>query len=128
MGAIEVKYFNSFILRKTLNTAGSAPEWGGSYGDGTIATQNLPPNVKNWAIEESRIRGGYNNTSVQLGVKAYLVENEPNGSIRSNSMIYSGIFNSRTGVNDTNVFSVGEDITKSANPANGSIQRIFAEK
>jgi len=127
MGAIEVKYFNSFILRKTLNTAGSAPEWGGSYGDGTIATQNLPPNVKNWAIEESRIRGGYNNTSVQLGVKAYLVENEPNGSIRSNSMIYSGIFNSRTGVNDTNVFSVGEDITKSANPANGSIQRIFAE-
>ena len=42
-------------------------------------------------------------------------------------MIYSGIFNSRTGVNDTNVFSIGEDIVKSVNPANGSIQRLYAE-
>jgi uncharacterized protein YPO0396 len=36
-----------------------------------------------------------------------------NASIRENSLIYSGIFNSRTGVNNTNQFSVGEDITKS---------------
>ena len=42
-------------------------------------------------------------------------------------MIYSGIFNSRTGINDTNVFSVGDDIVKSVDPANGSIQRIYAE-
>ena len=42
-------------------------------------------------------------------------------------MIYSGIFNSRTGINDTNVFSVGEDITRSVDPANGSIQRLYAE-
>jgi hypothetical protein len=41
-------------------------------------------------------------------------------------MIYSGIFNSRTGINDTNVFSIGEDITKSADPANGSIQKLYA--
>jgi hypothetical protein len=33
----------------------------------------------------------------------------------------------RTGDNDTNVFSVGEDITKSADPANGSIQKLYAE-
>ncbi|MGY8867200.1 MAG: hypothetical protein ACKVJK_16510, partial [Methylophagaceae bacterium] len=42
-------------------------------------------------------------------------------------MIYSGIFNSRTGINDTNVFSVGDDIVKSVDPANGSIQKIYAE-
>jgi hypothetical protein len=42
-------------------------------------------------------------------------------------MIYSGVFNSRTGVNDTNVFSVGEDITRSVDPANGSIQKLYAE-
>ena len=28
-----------------------------------------------WYIEESRIRGGYDNTDVDLGVKAYIVEN-----------------------------------------------------
>jgi hypothetical protein len=56
------------------------------------------------------------------------VEDEPNASYRINSMIYSGIFNSRTGINRTNVFSVGEDITKSVDPANGSIQKLYAEE
>ena len=44
--------------------------------------------ASDWYIEESRIRGGYNNTSVEPGVKAYLVESEPNASFRVNSMIY----------------------------------------
>ena len=132
MGVIEVKYFNSFILRKTLNSSGELT-WNGSRGDGTYPQitnyESVPAETrdKNWFVEESRIRGGYNNTSIEFGVKAYLVENEPNAQRRSNSMIYSGIFNSRTGVNDTNVFSVGDDIVKSVNPANGSIQRIYAE-
>jgi hypothetical protein len=131
MGVIEVKYFNSFALRKTLS-ASDLPMWNGSRGDNTYNNPAIIPepsvaNDADWAIEESRIRGGYNNTSVQLGVKAYLVEDNPNASRRVNSMIYSGIFNSRTGINDTNVFSVGEDIIKSVNPANGSIQRLYAE-
>jgi hypothetical protein len=46
---------------------------------------------------------------------------------RSNALIYSGIFNSRTGINNTNQFSVGESITKSTDPANGSIQKLYAE-
>ena len=71
----------------------------------------------NWVIEEARIRGGYNNLSTDNGAKAYLVEEEPNAVRRGNSIIYSGIFNSRTGINKTNVFSVADDITKSADPA-----------
>ena len=80
-----------------------------------------------WFVEESRIRGGYNNTSVDFGVKAYLVEDEPNQLHRSSSLIHSGIFNSRTGVNQTNQFSVAEDITRTIDPANGSIQKLYAE-
>jgi len=128
MGVIEVKYFNSFILRKTLSDAApnSAPMWNGSRGDNTYP-KTAASSVYNWAVEEARITGGYNNTSVQPGVRAYLVEDNPRASLRVNSMIYSGIFNSRTGINDTNVFSVGEDIIKSVDPANGSIQRLYAE-
>tara|TARA_R100001440_G_scaffold29501_5_gene47239 strand:+ start:3412 stop:4878 length:1467 start_codon:yes stop_codon:yes gene_type:complete len=122
---IEVKYFNSFILRKTLNSSG-APVWNGSRGDGTYA-QTAVVDAKNWAVEESRIKGGFNNTSTSYGVKAYLVDDSPQGSIRFNSMIYSGIFNSRTGINDTNVFSVGTDITRSVDPSNGSIQKLYTE-
>ena len=83
--------------------------------------------TNDWILEESRIRGGYNNVSVDLGVKAYAVEDEPNQSHRFSSLIHSGVFNSRTGVNQTNQFSVAEDITRTIDPANGSIQKLYAE-
>ena len=83
--------------------------------------------ANDWYIEEARIRGGYNNTSVDFGVKAYIVEDTFKQQHRISSLIYSGIFNSRTGVNNTNQFSVGQDITRSADPANGSIQLLYAE-
>ena len=134
---IEVKYFNTFLLKKVNDydqSTGNAldPVWDGSRGipqslGGYPRTATVGADGYDWAIEESRIRGGYNNTSVSFGVKAYLVESEPNGAIRGNAMIYSGIYNSRTGINDTNVFSVGEEITKAADPANGSIQKLYAE-
>ena len=140
---LEISYFNSFWM-KTLNgnpvTSQIGPVWpyGYPYNDatnplipGTVYAQNVNPqrngvNV-NWFIEESRIRGGYNNTQTDLGVKAYIVEDEPNQQHRFNSLIYSGIYNSRTGVNNTNQFSVAKDITKSLDPANGSIQKLFSE-
>jgi len=136
MGAIiEVKYFNSFVLKKVnTNVPVEVPFWNGSpgvpadIGGYPIKTSSLGEiGSSNWAIEESRIRGGYNNTSVDYGVRAYLVEEEPNAVDRYNSLIYSGIFNGRTGVNNTNVFSVAEDITKSADPVNSSIQKLYAE-
>jgi hypothetical protein len=135
MGAIvEVKYFNSFLLKKTVDTAltPDAAAWNGSFGvpagvAGAYPVFTTVDNTHSWVIEESRIRGGYNNTNIDYGVKAYLVEDEPNSSVRFNSMIYSGIFNSRTGINNTNEFSVGTDITRSADPINGSIQKLYAE-
>ena len=133
---IEVKYFNTFLLKKVNNNS-SDPVWNGSFGipanlgvsgssTGYPVQSNLDDN-DTWVIEESRIKGGYNNTSVDFGAKAYIVEDEPIGTRRFNALIYSGIFNSRTGINNTNVFSVGEDITKALDPANGSIQKLYAE-
>jgi hypothetical protein len=85
------------------------------------------PGDNDWYVEEARIRGGYNNTSVDFGVKAYLADENLAQQHRPSSMIYSGVFNSRTGVNNTNQFSVGEDITRSVDPAQGSIQKLYAE-
>jgi hypothetical protein len=89
------------------------------------------PQVSNpdedWYIEESRIRGGYNNVSTDYGVKAYIVEENDAQTRRSNSLIYSGIFNSRTGINQTNQFSIADEITRSVDPISGSIQKLFAE-
>ena len=135
MGAvIEVKYFNSFVLKK-VGVADNNIIWDGSQGIPSNVAGGYPVvaqtpadfNINDWAIEEARIRGGYNNTSTDYGAKAYLVEEEPNAVTRFNTLIYSGIFNSRTGINNTNVFSTADDITKSADPANGSIQKLYAE-
>ena len=134
---IEVKYFNTFLLKQVNKAATEQPVWNGSFGvpgGSNGLNGGYPVNATSdtggdfqWSLEESRIRGGYNNTSTDYGAKAYIVEDEPQSSNRVNSLIYSGIFNSRTGVNKTNVFSVAEDITKSVDPANGSIQRLYAE-
>ena len=124
---IEVKYFNSFILRKTLNAStGGTAVWNGARSNNTYPKTATSSDM-NWAVEESRIRGGYNNVSSDYGAKAYIVDDNPNASVRVNSLIYSGIFNARTNINNTNVFSVGEDITKSVDPINGSIQKIYAD-
>lgn len=133
--AVEVKYFNTFILKKVFPD-GDTPVWGGSFGipttiDGVNTGWPIsdvdPSPEKEWFIEEARIRGGYNNLTVDFGVKAYIVDTSNESSIRSSSLIYSGIFNSRTGINNTNQFSSGEEITKGLDPANGSIQKLFAE-
>ena len=92
MGAvIEVKYFNSFVLKKTI--ADNQPVWNGSLGIpndlGGYKVVNDVIEPENWAIEEARIRGGYNNTSVDYGAKAYLVEEDESASFRINSLIYS---------------------------------------
>ena len=125
---VEVKYFNSFFLNKT--NVSDEPIWNGSRGVpadiGGYPVVTNTQDLNNWVVEESRIRGGYNNTSTDYGARAYLVEENKNASFRFNSIIYSGIFNSRTGVNNSNIFSVAEDITKSANPVKGSIQKLYA--
>jgi len=81
----------------------------------------------NFYIEDSRIRGGYNNTQVNLGVRAYLNEDNPLQKHRINSLIYSGPLNSLTNFNETNVFSIGESITKSVDPSYNSIQYLSAD-
>ena len=124
---IEVKYFNSFIVKKVVTSGGVAtwpgipwdptgyPSWSGSAVSGSYQ----------WYLEESRIRGGYNNTEVGYGVRAYITEENDDEIVSSNSLTYSGIYNALTDFNETNVFSIGENITKSVDPTYGSIQRIY---
>ena len=127
-------YANAAVLSISGGTSGTITlRVLNANGNSTTASYNFPGTIDltnnkgNFIIEESRIRGGYNNTQVGLGAKAYLAEEESLQENRFNSLIYSGIFNSRTGVNDTNQFSIGEDITKSAPPAHGSIQKLHAD-
>jgi len=122
---LEIKYFNTFLLKKIKTVVDADPQPIAPYAD--VPSDYSSNLASDWYIEESRIRGGYNNTSVDFGVKAYLDESDPLQQHRFNTLIYSGIYNSRTGINNTNQFSVGQDITRSLDPAQGSIQKLYAE-
>lgn len=149
---LNVKYYNSFWLKKTIYvgslpnpTAGQPDPNRGGYGSnfpglpwnptdfptfpsgaGDSENSNYDE-VENWFIEESRYQGGFNDVSTDYGAKAYLKEDNNSQEYRPNALIYSGVYNSRTGLNDTNVFSVGEAITRAVDPHQGSVQKLYAE-
>ena len=97
--------FNSYITEivsstaissifKTKETLQSSPPVGTDVVFGKIINfDQIPQSYTadeefDWLIEESRITGGYNNTSVDFGVKAYIVEDEPKQSHK-----FSGLMN-----------------------------------
>lgn len=137
---VPISYYNSFWMKRTGSIVGASavtgytPVWPGifwsPYNTGVFPinanTSSTEIQNRNWFIEEARIKGGFNNTSVDFGVKAYLNEDNPVQLNRSNTIIYSGVFNSRTGFNETNVFSVGETISVALDPSYGSIQKLYA--
>ena len=129
----EIAYFNSFLVKKVVedNSEAAGKATWPSFPWDPVGYPKFPllasasHNNVSWYIEESRIRGGYNNKQVDFGAKAYITESEDSELILSNGLIYSGIYNSRTGVNETNVFSTGENITKEVDPRYGGIQKLY---
>jgi hypothetical protein len=138
---LEVSYFNTFWLKRLKNFTKyqeREPDGAlkpGNFGGTTTGTPDLvtgtgyiESNVfEDWYVEESRIKGGFNDTSVDFGNKAYIVEEEEKQTRRQSSLIYSGVYNAKNGINNTNQFPIGEEISRSVDPASGSIQRLHAE-
>ena len=74
-------------------------------------------------VESDRIRDDYNAAKMLKGVKASTILEQPYAEERqSNKVIFSGLYNSTSGTNNTNQFIQADDITKSINPVYGSIQ------
>ena len=78
-------------------------------------------------VESNRIRDDYNAPQIDKGVKVSTVLAEQyKEERRKNGLIYSGLFNSTSGVNRLNQFIAGESITKDINPHYGGIQKLHA--
>ncbi len=77
-------------------------------------------------VESNRVRDDYNAVIIDKGVKASMPLAEQYEEERKGSgLIFSGIYNSSSGINRTNQFIQAEPITKDLNPVNGSIQKLF---
>jgi hypothetical protein len=76
-------------------------------------------------VESNRVRDDFNAPFIDKGTKASTVLEEPyEEERRATGLIYSGIFNSNSGLNDLNQFIQAEKITKDLNPIYGSIQKL----
>ena len=76
-------------------------------------------------VESDRIRDDFNQVTIDNGPKASATLEEPYEEERRGSgLIYSGIYNSMSGVNNLNQFIQAEKITKDLNPIYGTIQKL----
>ena len=80
-------------------------------------------------IEINRIKAGYNQPFFDVGVRAYVVQDNFTQERRKNTLIHSsGLLNSRTGINYINQFNESEGgLTISLDPLNGSVQKMFVD-
>ena len=77
-------------------------------------------------VESDRIRDDYNAPQMDNGVKASsIIEEQVREERRKHGLIWSGIYNSSSGINNTNQFIQAETITKDLNPIYGSIQKLY---
>jgi len=78
-------------------------------------------------VESNRLRDDFNQVIIDKGVKVSTTTDEHyEQERRSSGLIYSGLYNSTSGINSLNQFIQAEKITKDLNPTYGSIQKLFS--
>ena len=75
-------------------------------------------------VESDRIRDDFNTPQIDNGVKASSTFLGYGEEIKGSGMIYSGLYNSTSSVNNLNEFNQAEKITKDLNTIHGSIQAM----
>tara|TARA_R110002012_G_scaffold18375_2_gene67614 strand:+ start:1783 stop:9096 length:7314 start_codon:yes stop_codon:yes gene_type:complete len=75
-------------------------------------------------VESDRVRDDFNASQIDNGVKVSSTFSGYGEENKSSGLIYSGIYNSISEVNNLNEFNQAEKITKDLNPSYGSIQRL----
>ena len=80
-------------------------------------------------VESDRVRDGFNEMQITNGAKASATTEQPyEEEHRKHGLIYSGLYNSNSGLNDLNQFIMADKITKDLNPTFGSIQKLFQRR
>ena len=102
---IGLDVFNSLGMKRVLN-------WHNCYSFGN-------------GVDSNRIADIFNMPQITPGVKVSTIFEEYKEEHRKHGLIYSGLYNSTSGVNNLNQFIQAEKITKDINPMYGSIQKLY---
>ena len=147
----EIDYTNKYIrfyrVDGSYTTAQiNSPEENIDYGGGTNnvinsfsileSTQNMEAGLS-WyncfsfgdGVESDRIRDDFNEMRITNGARASTTTEEPyERDHRKHGLIFSGLYNSNSSLNELNQFIMAEKITKDINPTYGSIQKLFSRQ
>ena len=78
-------------------------------------------------VESFYLKDDYNEKFITKGVKASsTLDKDYEETHKKSGLIYSGLFNSTSDVNNLNQFIAAEKITKDINPIYGSIQKLYS--
>ena len=102
--------------------------------NGSTQYVTLPPQTLAWhncfsfgnGVESNRLRDDYNAVTIDKGPRvSTTLEETYKEEKKGSGMIFSGIYNSTSSVNQLNQFIQAESITKDLNPEYGTIQKLF---
>jgi hypothetical protein len=78
-------------------------------------------------VESNRIRDDFNAVQIDKGAKvSTILAEQYKQEVKKTGLIFSGIFNSTSGINRTNQFIIANPITKDLNPYYGGIQKLYS--
>ena len=75
-------------------------------------------------VESDRIRDDFNSPTIGNGSKVSTTFLDYGEEVRSNGLIYSGLYNANSSFNALNEFNMANKITKDLNPTYGTIQAL----
>ena len=113
---------NSFRIRITKRTYGA--DYAKSFANIDLNWHNCY-SFRN-GVESNRIRDNFNTPFISNGVRVSTTLSDYQQERRQYGLIFSGIYNSVSGVNNLNQFIQAEKITKDVNPSYGSIQKLHS--
>ena len=136
---IRIKYRNNYERRLILKEAAAIGATqlvirGDNTDTGEFDRMHINPHILDWnncwsfcnGVESDRIRDDFNAPQMDNGVRVSSgIAGEVRQERRKHGLIWSGVYNSNAGINDTNQFIMAESITKDLNPVYGSIQRML---
>ena len=102
-----------FTLNPSTHNFGYKLNWHNCYSFGN-------------GVESNRIKDNFNQPFLSPGVRVSTIFEDYKEENRTNGLIFSGLYNNISSINELNQFVQAENITKEVNPTYGSIQKLHA--
>lgn len=116
---LDLYWESSKVFSKEDHGQENTIEWANCIG-----TQQ--PTAKKIYLESTKIFDKFNSVEIAKGTRVLTPDTRYAQEHRKSGIIFSGLYNSKTGINELNQFIEADGITKDLEPNYGGIQKLYA--